>query len=151
MIIDLKRTLFPYAHALLMIDGGGSLVPDFSARPALFARTSQLLVIEKIKFRHHPELLDIRGPDHHGRAVGECRIAGFIELSRVGLTESDILVAEGNRAHRGWSLRTVAASSQASTLSWGETHPICGLLSRALARFSSIGWLMIVSLLRNRI
>lgn len=101
MIIDLKRTLFPYAHALLMIDGGGSLVPDFQPGPPYLHAPVQLLVIEKIKFRHHPELLDIRGPDHHGRAVGECRIAGFIELSRVGLTESDILVAEGNRAHRG--------------------------------------------------
>ena len=85
-----------------MIDGGGSLVPDFQPAGTRHAGTPvQLLVIEKIKFRHHPELLDIRGPDHHGRTVGECRIAGFIELSRVGLTESDILVAEGNRAHRG--------------------------------------------------
>lgn len=58
MIIDLKRTLFPYAHALLMIDGGGSLVPDFQPGPPYLHAPVQLLVIEKIKFRHHPELLD---------------------------------------------------------------------------------------------
>ena len=64
MIIDLKRTLFPYAHALLMIDGGGSLVPDFQ-RPALFARTSPAPRNRENKIQASSELLDIRGPDHH--------------------------------------------------------------------------------------
>ena len=52
MIIDLKRTLFPYAHALLMIDGGGSLVPDFQPGPPYLHAPVQLLVIEKIDLRH---------------------------------------------------------------------------------------------------
>ena len=57
MIIDLKRTLFPYAHALLMIDGGGSLVPDFQPGPPYLHAPVQLLVVKEINSGIIPNFL----------------------------------------------------------------------------------------------
>ena len=99
MIIDLKRTLFPYAHALLMIDGGGSLVPDFQPGPPYLHAPVQLLVIKEIKFRHPAEFREIGGADHHGGTMGKGRLARLVELSLVDLSMPYIAITEGDWTH----------------------------------------------------